>query len=61
MQLTRRAVAQILAAGAAVPAIAQPDANTPAKMARDQFEKNAQAMATVKIPMATEPPFHFRP
>lgn len=52
----------MIAATAAVPAAASPqaDASDPAKSARERFEKNAQAMAAVRIPMSTEPPFHFR-
>jgi hypothetical protein len=63
MKVTRRAAARILAATAAVPAAAVPqaDSSEPAKTARDQFQKSAQQMADVKIPVATEPPFHFRP
>ncbi len=38
----------------------QADSTDPAKRARDQFDQNAQAMGTVKIPMATEPAFHFK-
>jgi hypothetical protein len=67
MKITRRAIAGILAGAAAVPALAEPQSDAPKpqddlqKGARERFEKNAQAMAAVKIPIATEPPFHFKP
>jgi hypothetical protein len=52
------AAAQKLAAAAAAAPQTQPQ--DPARVAREQFERNAQSMAAVKIPMATEPPFHFK-
>jgi hypothetical protein len=62
MKVTRRAIAQMLAATAAIPSPAAPQAESgdPARLAREQFEKNAQRMAEVRIPMSTEPPFHFK-
>jgi len=39
---------------------AQAESADPARLARDVFEKNSKDMAAVKIPVATEPPFHFR-
>jgi hypothetical protein len=62
MQITRRAVAQLLAAATAISAEAAPQdaSDDPVRRARDQFEKNAQAMAALKVPMATEPAFRFR-
>jgi hypothetical protein len=62
MKLTRRALAKMIAATAAVPAAAMPqsDATDPQKAARERFERNAQAMAAVRVPNATEPPFHFK-
>jgi len=62
MKVTRRALARLLAAGAVVSAEAAPQqvSPDPVKRARDQFERNTQAMRNVKIPMATEPPFHFK-
>jgi hypothetical protein len=61
MKLSRRRIAQLVAA-AAVPALAQPqaDSNDPVKRARDTFEKNSKDMAAVKIPMGTEPAFRFK-
>jgi hypothetical protein len=66
MDVTRRKLAQMLAAG--VP-IAAATAQTPApaeadddlKIQRDQMRNNAQQLAKVALPMATEPAVHFRP
>ncbi|MBZ5602404.1 MAG: hypothetical protein LAO79_08865 [Acidobacteriia bacterium] len=60
MKLTRRAMAQMLAAAPAVSAAQTAPQTDAAKLAREQFDKNSQAMASVKIPIATEPPFHFK-
>ena len=62
MKVTRRQIVPILVASAAVPAAAAPQADSTdsTKRVREQFEANAQAMASVKIPMTTEPPFHFK-
>ena len=62
MKITRRAIARILAASAAIPIIAdpQPEPGDAAKLAREQFEKNAQRMAAVRVPMSTEPAVHFK-
>ncbi len=62
MKLTRRAIAQLLAAGAAAPVVAQPrqDQNEHVKRVRETFEKNSKDMAAVKVPMATEPAFRFK-
>lgn len=66
MDVTRRKLAQMLAAG--VPIAAAP-AQTPApaeadddlKIQREQMHNNAQQLGKVALPMATEPAFHFRP
>jgi hypothetical protein len=52
----------MLAATAAVPSTAAPQGESGdlTRLAREQFEKNAQRMAEVHIPMSTEPPFHFK-
>jgi hypothetical protein len=62
MQITRRTAARILAAGAAAPAIAAPqtEGGDKASLVRERFERNAREMGAVKIPMAVEPPFHFK-
>jgi hypothetical protein len=66
MKFTRRAIARMLATTAAIPTVApvvatpQAETSDPARPAREQFEKNTQQMAQVKVPMATEPPFHFK-
>ncbi len=64
MDVTRRKLARMLAASAAVPIAAE--AQSPVqidenlKSARDQMKNNAQQLAKVKLPMATEPAFHFK-
>ncbi|HWZ31468.1 MAG TPA: hypothetical protein VNX18_09060 [Bryobacteraceae bacterium] len=62
MKFTRRAIARMLATTAAIPVVAAPQAGTsdPASPAREQFEKNTHQMAQVKVPIATEPPLHFK-
>ncbi|HVP00693.1 MAG TPA: hypothetical protein VMT15_21630 [Bryobacteraceae bacterium] len=64
MALTRRSLAKALAAAAVVrpSAPAQSAAQTDADLqsARDQLRSNIQQIAKVKLPMATEPAFHFK-
>jgi len=65
MKVTRRKMALSLAAAAtAVPTIAiaqaPPAADEETQSAHDQMRNNAQALAKVKLPMPTEPPFHFK-
>jgi len=62
MNVTRRTLAKIVAA-AAVPiaATAQSDADEETRSAHDALRNNAQQIAKVELPMATEPPFHFKP
>jgi hypothetical protein len=64
MKLTRRNLAALAAAAVAAPARTQ--AQQPAagedliKLKRDQMHNNAEALAKVKIPMATEPAVQFK-
>lgn len=62
LKVTRRTIARLLAISAVVPAPApaQDRPQDPRGVAREQFDRNEKAMAAVKIPMPTEPPFHFR-
>jgi hypothetical protein len=62
LKVTRRTIARMLAIGAVVPAAApaQERPQDARGVAREQFDRNEKAMAAVKIPMATEPPFHFK-
>lgn len=66
MNVTRRKLARILAATTAVPLAASAQTPAPAdpdenlKSAREQMRGNAQALAKVRVPMATEPAFRFK-
>jgi hypothetical protein len=64
MEVTRRKLALTLAATAAIPtiAIAQPPSasDEETQSAHDLMRTNSQALAKVKLPMTTEPPFHFK-
>ena len=64
MEVTRRKLALTLAATAAIPtiAIAQPHSasDEETQSAHDLMRTNSQALAKVKLPMTTEPPFHFK-
>jgi hypothetical protein len=72
MNITRRNMAHMLAATTAIPAIAisavviPAEAQAPAdsdeetRSAHDLMRSNAQALAKVKLPMATEPAVHFK-
>jgi hypothetical protein len=61
MVITRRKLAGILAASVPV-AVAAPQAasDDDNKSAHDQMQNNAQQLAKVAVPMATEPAFHFK-
>ncbi len=64
MDVTRRSLARMLAVAAAaqrsgISQTSQP-ANADLESARDQMRTNAQRIAKVKLPMATEPAFHFK-
>ncbi len=61
MKITRRKLAAVLATSAAAPAIvtAQPS-DEETQSAHDLLRTNAEALKKIKIPMATEPPFHFK-
>jgi hypothetical protein len=62
MKVTRRSLAQMLAV-AAVPQTGssqEPPSNEDLTSARDQMRTNIQQIAKVKLPMATEPAFHFK-
>lgn len=63
MAFTRRSLAKALAAAAIVrdssnAQTASADADL--QSARDQMRSNAEQIAKVKLPMATEPAFHFK-
>jgi hypothetical protein len=67
MNVTRRNMARMLAATTAIPVLAVSDeAQAPAdsdeetRSAHDLMRSNAQALAKVKLPMATEPAVHFK-
>ena len=61
MNVTRRTLAKIVAAAAVpVAATAQSNADEETRSAHDALGNNAQQIAKVDIPMATEPPFHFK-
>jgi hypothetical protein len=61
MNVTRRTLAKIVAAAAVpVSATAQSDADEEIRSAHDALRNNAAQIAKVDVPMATEPPFHFK-
>jgi hypothetical protein len=65
MDVSRRKIAQTLAAMAAIrfDAVAQTapvNSDVDLKAARDQIRGNAEQIAKVPVPMATEPAFRFR-
>lgn len=66
MDVTRRKLAQMLAAGVPIAAAAPAQTPDPAeadddlKIQREQMRNNAQQLAKVALPMATEPAVHFR-
>jgi hypothetical protein len=63
MDVTRRTLARLFAATVAVPvteAAPQASESEDDKAAREQMRNNAQQIAKVSLPMATEPAFRFR-
>ena len=62
MEVTRRSLAQMLAmAAAGGRASAQaPESNPDLEQAREQMRGNAQQIAKIKLPRATEPACHFK-
>jgi hypothetical protein len=67
MNITRRKVARMLVATTAVAGVAIPaegqapaDSDEETRSAHDLMRSNAQALAKVKLPMATEPAVHFK-
>jgi hypothetical protein len=67
MNVTRRNMARMLAATTAIPVVAistvaqaPADSDEEARSAHDLMRSNAQALAKVKLPMATEPAVHFK-
>jgi hypothetical protein len=63
MKLTRRKLATVLvsATAMAAPQIAPPPTSADdLTVARDRLQANARALASVPIPMATEPAFQFK-
>lgn len=52
----------MVAVAAAVPAavVAQSDADEETRSAHAALANNAAQIAKVEVPMATEPPFHFK-
>jgi hypothetical protein len=63
MKVTRRSLARMLAVAAAAPQTAgsqTPPADADLDSAREQLKSNAQQVAKVKLPMPTEPAFHFK-
>jgi hypothetical protein len=68
MDVTRRSLAKILAAAAAAqpngisqtPSQAAASADADLDAARESMRSGLQQIAKVKLPMATEPAFHFK-
>jgi len=62
MDVTRRTLARMLAGTAAVAAAAAPQetSDDDSKTVHEQMANSAQQLAKVKLPMATEPAFHFK-
>ena len=61
MAITRRKLATIIAAAAAVPAAAQPQApDEETRSAQEALRNNALQLDKIPLPMATEPAFHFK-
>jgi hypothetical protein len=59
MKITRRKLAAILAAPAAL-AQTQPPAADPLQAAKDRIRTNGEALAKETVPMSTEPAFQFK-
>jgi hypothetical protein len=62
MDVTRRTLAHMLAAAAAVPVVAAPQApsSDDSKTAHEQMLNTTQQLAKVSLPIGTEPAFHFK-
>jgi len=67
MKLTRRQVAVSFAVLASAPAPAAPQTQPPSQpqvddltAARDRLKNNVSALASVPLPMSTEPAFQFK-
>jgi hypothetical protein len=63
MKITRRKLAAVLATSAAAPAIITAQAPAPdeeTQSAHNLLRTNAEALKKIKVPMAIEPPFHFK-
>jgi len=62
MNLTRRTLAHVLIASAAIPASAAPQtaADEETTSAHEALRANAQQLAKVDLPMDTEPAVHFK-
>ena len=63
VKVTRRSIARMLGAAAAVPQAATsqtPPADADLDSAREQLKTSAQQIAKLKLPTATEPAFHFK-
>jgi hypothetical protein len=65
MAVTRRSLAKMIAAAAVAPRVGvsqtdQPAPNADLESARGQMRTNFQQITKVKLPMATEPAFHFK-
>ncbi len=65
MTVTRRSLAKMIAAAAAASRVGiaqagQPAPNADLESARSQIKANFEQIAKVKLPMATEPAFHFK-
>jgi len=62
MKVTRRELAGFLAAATVVGQTPpQPQADAEVQSARAQMRRSAQVIATVPLPMTTEPSFQFKP
>lgn len=64
MDVTRRSLSRIVLAAAAAAQVGVAQNTTPdnpdLQSARELLQKNLQLIAKVKLPMATEPAFHFK-
>jgi hypothetical protein len=65
LDLKRRAILEILTVGAAATAVVEaqdsPSADGDLQSARQGLQRDAQRIAMVKLPPATEPAVHFHP
>lgn len=62
MTVTRRSLARVLAAAAVsqTGSAQTPSSDADLDSAREQMKTSARQIAKVKLPMATEPAFHFK-